>query len=114
MHLLERFDLFHFDYTFFETIGHVIDQTVEETLEPRSLYLQTNLLSVVFDGPESLEQLGAIVSVMKLGEKHALASELNVYIELNNCFHEIFVDKIRSGEVRSKFLLLVRIYKIGH
>lgn len=38
-------------------------------------------------GPEPLENLGAVMPILKLREEHALAGELDLHVELNDGAH---------------------------
>ena len=47
------------------------------------------------------------MTILELGEEHALPSEFNVNIELDHSFHKEAVYDIRSNEVVSELLLSI-------
>lgn len=91
---LEHFYLFHLYKALLQTIGHVIDQAVQESLKYGRAHLIPHLLTIAFEGPEPLKNLLAIVTILEFCEKHALTREFNVDVEGDDGFHEKAIDNV--------------------
>jgi hypothetical protein len=97
--VLKFFDFLHFYNAFFKTVGHVVYQAVQKSLKGWSWNQGSNLLSEVFVGPETLKDLGTIVTVLEFCEKHTLTSEFNINIKLEDSLHKVIVYNARSGKI---------------
>ncbi len=111
---LKLFEFFNLYNSFLKAICHVVNEAIQKLIKNCGLNQFFSLILVNLAFPEFLEDLGAVVSVLELRVKHALASELDIYIELNHCVHEEPVYDLRIVVVVHEVIFRVRLYEERH
>jgi hypothetical protein len=88
--LFELIDLFQFSNTFLQTICHIVNEAIKKSFKKVLPHQVSHTRSIAILFPKLLEQLRAVVAILKLCEKHSLASKFNVNVEMYHSLHNFW------------------------